>query len=372
MWQESPMERQLKSKLGEEWEQDRADEIFADYVTARQKLTKDVLPEIKGVEPSLTDHGPVHIRNVLDNVDFLIPSGSHNFSGTELYCLCLGVLFHDVGNLEGRDKHNLRVAQFYDHVRGGTQEWNHEKYLITRAAQAHTGKCRAGTNDTLKDVPEREHLFGKPVRLRVIAAIIRFADELAEGPQRTSEFMRRHERYEPSSQLFHDYASITQVCIDRNNNRIALTYSIDLPADKPAEEVLAHTRGLLELTYRRILKLDQERRYARFYARELLVRFEVLSIQFNFQIDGEFVELDLQPLIISDKVVPGDAWKELHEWDGSYELENVILQLRECLGRQRARSHDGNPSATTAVPDPGARVSFGRVLRRLFRQKEGG
>ena len=52
----------------------------------------------------------------------------------------------------------------------------------------------------LKELAETEQLEGRPVRLRELAAVLRFADELAEGPQRTSEFMQAEGLYESEAQ----------------------------------------------------------------------------------------------------------------------------------------------------------------------------
>lgn len=96
------------------------------YVQARTVLLDDVYQEIRSSEPSLTDHGPEHVQNVLENVFKLLGHDIDYFRPIEHYVLGLGVLFHDVGNLHGRKEHNKRIGQFYDHVRGG-HEFAQEK-----------------------------------------------------------------------------------------------------------------------------------------------------------------------------------------------------------------------------------------------------
>ena len=85
-----------------------------------------------------------------------------------------------------------------------------EKEIIIRAAGAHCGEASDGTKDTLKELKSEVYFEQGKVRLREIATILRFADEMAEGPQRTSEFMRRTHRYAEKSQEFHDYAAGTR------------------------------------------------------------------------------------------------------------------------------------------------------------------
>ena len=94
----------------------------------------------------MTDHGPDHVRNVLNNVSDLLQGAPDYFKIIELYLLGLGVLFHDVGNLEGRSEHNRRIARFYDFVRQGIQ-FAQEKSLVVQISQAHSGKGQTGTRN---------------------------------------------------------------------------------------------------------------------------------------------------------------------------------------------------------------------------------
>src|SRR5205823_8617134 len=130
---------------------------------------------------------------------------------------------------------------------------------------------------------------------------------LAEGPQRTSEFMRSKGLYTQDSRIYHDYASITHVRIDRGNERIVLAYEIEIADDDSWQDKLRH---LLGFVYRRVSKLDQERRYARFYS-DLLSSFKSTWVTLNFHCKGQLLELNQPPLRIDDKVVPGDASKPL-------------------------------------------------------------
>ena len=87
------------------------------------------------------------------------------------------------------------------------------------------------------------------MRLRELAAVLRFADELAEGPQRTSEFMQAEGLYESESQQFHDYANSTHILIDRGTNRIILTYEIGIGVDQSNEVRRPHLSSRLTYVY---------------------------------------------------------------------------------------------------------------------------
>ena len=131
------------------------------------------------------------------------------------------------------------------------------------------------------------------IKLRELASILRFADELSEGPQRTSHYLNSKSKIAEDAQIYHEYASITNIFVDKGNNRIAITYNIDYTSSERIEE-------LLEFTYRRILKLDAERRYCKYYA-PILDKLKKTDAQINFTINGDICDLDLPKIELGDK-----------------------------------------------------------------------
>ena len=170
-----------------------------------------------------------------------------DLSGIEMYCLGMLILFHDVGIVLGRENHHNKVAEVSTRSAETMGSVFHEKTVIVKATSSTYGTAQDGSNDTLKEVAEVDHLEGERVQLRKLAAILRFADELAEGPQRTSQFMRKKKLYSKESEKFHDYASSTNILIDRKNGRIVITYNIDIDAKSPEK-----LRGLLKFIFCRI------------------------------------------------------------------------------------------------------------------------
>lgn len=329
VWENQALEKRMEAELRRGLGATQADRFVGLYTIARDKLVQQVLPQIPGVEPSLTDHGPDHIVNVLNNAEKLLYGGSTErreelLQPFELYCLCLSILFHDVGNIFGRNRHERRVAEVYEWVRGADAPPN-EKYLVTKITGAHSGETESGSKDTISDLTPGT-LEGATVRMQEIAAILRFADELAEGPHRTSKFMKDFGLYAEASQIFHEYASITSVAIDRGNSRIALTYNFTLNPENDAVGEIEKVRELLAFTYRRIEKLDQERRYARYYSRAL-EPFRHTTVQMNFWIGHEIHGLDLSQIDLTDKRVPGEEKWALEERAPDYGIDLICDQL---------------------------------------------
>ena len=344
-WNERPIENALRRRLTDD-KSVNGEQLYARYVLARGKLVSDILPWIRKEEPSLTDHGPEHVANVLNNVDELlgISGASCDASGrvagltsTEFYILCMAVLFHDVGNLFGRMRHNEKIAQVYGAVFDGLFEQKDEKTAIVRAARAHTGKNSTGGKDTLKELGGTDcYVYQKPINLLTIGAIVRFADELAEGPQRTSAYLLDEGLFKDGSRIYHEYARVTEVAIDRGNGRIALTYRIDLAQCADTNQVadeIERVRELLELIYSRVIKLDQERRYARHYC-DLLSPFKLTTVVIEFWANGWKIDTALSPIQLSDLVVPGEVVKPVVERDQSYSIDKVLQLVRQQLERE--------------------------------------
>ena len=322
-------DEQLRDKILEQFEENKGKELASAYEQAQSKLEREVYSHIQGAEPSLSDHGATHVSDVKQKAIRLLSDDGiiTDLSGIEMYCLGMFIIFHDTGNVYGRKDHHKNVASIFDQIRRKDASLRHEKTLIVRATRAHTGTAQDGSRDTLKEVGEVDQLEGESVRLRELAAILRFADELAEGPQRTSDFMQKEGLYEPESQQFHDYASDTNVLIDRRNSRIVLTYEIGIDVDSTDAIREKRLSDRLSRTYQRIQKLNQERQYVRYYS-PLLELFKSTEVTFNFHCGSDVLDdLNLMPLKLTDIVVPGDQAKEIADINSAYSIDALVETL---------------------------------------------
>lgn len=333
MWEDTPFEKAMKNSLSGLGQEGEA--LIGNYTTAKKKLVEQVYEEIKATEPELSDHGPRHIKNVLENVghligkEFLTAREKKYFNPLEYYFLGMVTLFHDVGNIHGRDRHNERIKDVYVHTRGSDDK--QEMRMILQAAKAHTGKAADGGKDTLNDLnlDGGFHYKSQPVRLCEVAAVLRMADELAEGPQRTSRFVFDTMGYAPENQIFHRYASCVEVNIDRNAGRFALSFNVEVcKTGRVEDRHIDATKELLEFCYKRLVKLDQERKYTKFYS-DLLSPFRATWGKFLFWINNEERDFDLPIVIIDDRVVPGDVTKSIIQLYPAFELEKIVAKLAE-------------------------------------------
>ena len=322
------MRHYLKTRL-RELAGSAGDDLFSDYTAARKFVTEEVVEHIAGVDSNLTDHGPRHLADVMSRVMDLLSVGQHDLTPQELFILCVSLLFHDVGNLHGRKHHERNISGIYAQARGSDPRFKSERNAVLAIAGAHTGSTVEGSLDTLK-VLDRLSFQGTVIRSRELAAILRLADELAEGEHRTSAYLRNIEHYSPDSAVYHAYAEVTEYSVQAQGStgRIAITYTLDIEAtDSVLSAGGVPLDALLQLCYKRIVKLDQERRYCGHYCPWLRSLAET-STYFHFYYQGVRLSTDLESLVLSDLVIPGTPTTSVEQLDVKYVIQPLLDKLK--------------------------------------------
>lgn len=346
MWKQRPFEDETKKELDKLVD---GDTFWSRYTHTRDDIADNVLQWVASQVPGLSDHGVRHISNVIDNVGQVLGITSRGmvYDGApieqvapfERLLLLMGALLHDIGNVRGRTGHNLVMTEVWrnsGHL--SFERWDPaDRRTIAALCRAHTGKARDGGDDTLKELTASPQYFlGDPVPLAKLAATLRFADELAEGSQRTSRFLLFQGLYAVESVDFHRYANSTRVTIDRANGRIALNYDIELtnPGFGEGADLRRNLRSLLELIFKRVLKLEKERVYARHYAPDWLA-FSETSVLITIERDHEPV-CDLEPLVLNDFNLRHDDGAWLSKVNPGYDVDQILGQiLPASLGDDR-------------------------------------
>ena len=347
-WAPRVLEKHVKWLLGEKLGEE-GEKLWARYEATRNEFVEQILPWIAAYAPGLSDHGPRHIEDVIDNGGLLlglndkhgeheVDCQSHDFSPREMFILLSGLLLHDVGNIYGREKHNLKIGEVWSKM-VSWQLWpERERQLVINVGRAHSGKKIAGKpEDTIKGLDIHPQYFNKfSVRLGPIAAVIRFADELAEGPQRTSTFLVENKLIPEGSELHHHYAQIANPSIDRVRGRIALSFTISL--DNPAypqasTEQISHLTTLLQMAYSRAAKMNYERQYARHYA-PVLTQFRETSISLIIYNEGVAVGPTLTPIVLADFSNSLEDSTVIEQADNSYAIASLVSEIGKEINAQ--------------------------------------
>ncbi|MCY4345516.1 MAG: hypothetical protein OXC17_01815 [Aestuariivita sp.] len=159
-------------------------------------------------EPNImTIHGCRHVSDLIESLDKLAHSIDNRrnttpISALEAYFLLCAAHLHDAGNIAGRDKHQHRSGDlirdhkdlFYD------TETRQTVFNITRV---HTGNSRNFGQDTLRELQEDDYPYP---RSRLLASLLRVADELSENPERVPDKLIRWFKTSPASEFAYRYA----------------------------------------------------------------------------------------------------------------------------------------------------------------------
>lgn len=340
-WEDTILELRMYKALEAEFGPGRASEFKQLYETARRKLVEDVLPRSPVAEPDMTDHTAAHVASVMANANRLIgPTAlekpAPSLSAADAYILCLAIFFHDVGMAFGREGHEQRIPEIYAWVRGSESRPIRERTLLHWIASSHTGRTSSCSKDTLTSVPANMDLDGERVQAQELAAILRFADELSEDPKRTSTFVTEQLGIGERSEVYHDYANVTGVYVDRAERRVTLRYEVNIADDDDAESTQGvfavksqRFHKLLAFTFRRIVKLDRERRYASSYSAHI-APFNRTEVTLNFWTRTELIHI-LGPLELSDRTILDRQPAELKEIDARYDVSDVIRRIQDAI-----------------------------------------
>ena len=158
MWEKTQLEIVLEDRLKNPPTPNivtkaEGEELFARYTTAKSMLCKEIFPWIRANEPNLSDHSETHIEDVLKNAWQLVENVMDKLNSIELYFLCIGILFHDVGNIYGRKKHNKTISPIYQYILALMPSRDEMQHTLS-ICQAHTGLGKDKTTDTLQDLKD--------------------------------------------------------------------------------------------------------------------------------------------------------------------------------------------------------------------------
>jgi hypothetical protein len=130
------------------------------------------------------DHGPGHINRVLAYLDQLLGQAPVEFlSEYELFLAMMAVLYHDLGILRSRANHASISAVLLGEEKNEYVIDSHDRDIISAAVVSHSS-----TKDIAVECSRfssTEVIGGQNVRPRVVAALVRLADELDEDYRRS-------------------------------------------------------------------------------------------------------------------------------------------------------------------------------------------
>lgn len=189
---------------------------------------------------------------------------------------------------------------------------NPEKRAIKSIAMAHGGKNRLGTRDTISNLPNIEYVLGEEIHPRLLASIVRFADELADDSTRASRGPLEFSIVGDNSILYQNYSkSLHTVVLDKesrflNGNHdifIRLVYEINTDDIKKKYNCGVYEKYLLDEIYDRTLKMERERRYCiKFFG--TFINISKIVVIINIYSDTTLEKIDTISYTLEDCTYP--------------------------------------------------------------------
>jgi hypothetical protein len=259
---------------------------------------KDFIRNLHTALIYLNNHGRGHVEKVIQKVSEIL----HCFNGGdltpyEIFILLCAIQIHDTGNIFGRKKHERIIGPILDEKCSPFIPDALERKLIEKIAMSHSGQLFCDS-DTIGRLSINTRIKGKKVREQLLAALLRFGDELADDFSRSDRYAIEHDLIPNYSKIFHYYSqALHTVSIISNNesNEFQLELKYDFDSDIAS---MKFVRGdgekyLLDEIYERTFKIERERRYCMRFLRPYLF---INSIKVDINISHS------QNVMINDKI----------------------------------------------------------------------
>jgi hypothetical protein len=287
----APLARTLADNAGHSSFPDHTVDYFDRFTRIDDHLNRKVHPNIN-VGPTarepiwLTDHGPDHIATVIRRAGELVSApGQKAITPYEAYILLLACHFHDVGNIFGRVEHEKKVHEVVfklDQTLVG--EDTLEKRVICHIAMAHGGyvDVEKENKDTIGALLYDRNSKPNGVDVKKLAAVLRFADELADDRTRTNRFVEEASKQaHPGSEIFHAYAAhLRPTRINHDARSVDVHFELNVDVLQRKYRKKDEERYLFEEILDRTLKMHREHIYcSRFMLPNVLIE------RINVQID---------------------------------------------------------------------------------------
>lgn len=230
-----------------------------------------------------TAHNSEHFDEVVRYAGDLIGADAHNWNDIlapyEIYVLLIAIRIHDVGNVHGRELHEKKCFPFlinHEVLLGSDRA---ELKAIAKIAEAHGGKTAANDKDTIGILNTEDIIGNIKIRPRLLAGIVRFADEICESRARANNYLIRHGSIPKHNEIYHHYAAaIVGASYEITSRRFTIKFQIEqkdvstpwgCEDRKNQDGSTINAVFLIDEILDRLEKMDRERRYCNNFIRSM-------------------------------------------------------------------------------------------------------
>jgi len=247
----------------------------------------------------LNKHGKEHVESVISRASDLancIIDKKNKLTPFEIFILLCAIQIHDIGNMYGRDDHTTSFkSEFEKYAKESFISSSVLIKCIFNTAEVHGGKI-SGNKDTIEAAGLRYKttVLKRDIRQRLLAAILRFADELADDYTRALDIdISKIPEY---SKIYHAYSSsLHSVKIEKEEKEnacfVKLCYFMSIQqAFCKYKKIIKESDGnyisislpLIREIIERTKKMEYERRYC---SRHFLPYIILKHIMVEIEID---------------------------------------------------------------------------------------
>ncbi len=284
----------------------------------------------------LNQHGKDHVAQVIDRASCFLGTQACELTAYEGYLLLMAIQFHDVGNIFGRKNHEQKCHRVMKDIGPHAGIDAVEQRAIIKIAAVHGGLC-AEDKDTISSLAEHMDLLGQnAVRMRFLAAVLRFADELADDKSRASSYLLEKKELPASSLIYHHYSSCLHSVILRKDE-IKLAFEIDESLAAEHFDKCGNKVFFIDEIYSRTVKMFYEQLYCLRFMRNF-VGARPIRVQVQFFNDDDVLD-DVVKIQYSleEKGYPlysvasiYEICPELKKWSGD-NLKKILNDRKEII-----------------------------------------
>jgi len=283
----------------------------------------------------LNGHGVDHVRAVIERASQLLAPPDSKLNPYEAYLLLMATHFHDVANVLGRSGHEARIPQIISLLAPFFENDPVEIRTVVLIASAHGGNI-AGDRDTISALPSRQPVNGVEIRIQLLAALLRFADELADDSTRASRFEESLNLVPTPSEVFHQYSlALHSVIVDADRHAVNLHFDIHKEAAMKKLGKKSESVYLLDEIYTRTVKMHVERLYCMRYM-AAVTRIDAINATVKVFLPNMIFPVKVIQYTLEERGYPDLKAKDIRKLCPGYpdvkctgeKLEKELLRLR--------------------------------------------
>jgi len=256
--------------------------LHAKYTVLADRLLTHEYEHWAAKFPFGNNHGPSHIKRVLENLDQLLgkdPLAKGLLNAYELFLTMMSVLYHDVGILGERETH-ADISASYIHEEKNEYIFDERDRAIIEAAVVSHSSSKEIERECAQ-FAEVETIGSETVRPRVVAALVRLADELDEDYRRADPNVASKLGVDKESEFYWQFCQRI-LGVQPDPQMLEIHISVKFKKDDVGRtvRVKAEVGSFLSHFAHKLAKINRERAsMARFLPQRLRYRRLVVSVK---------------------------------------------------------------------------------------------